>query len=331
MINKNTSRTRRLRNQPISVEELQGVYTALITPMHPGNGLDNAIDYAMLYHLIDDQARAGVNGIVAAGTTGQSPTLSPREHIDFVANVFQYTRQNHPRLQFIAGAGSNCTREALEMSQEIEKRIGHSTFLHVTGYYNNPPQEGIIAHYERLAESLPRSNIIMYNVPSRTGSRIEPETAVYLAENFRNIIGIKEASGNAASAGNIITNTDRSRFRVLSGEDNLVAQIIEVGGTGVISASANAAPRYFVGMTNAALGGDYATSNRLQQEINPLVKDGVFYRKNPIPLAHMFNTQLRLPLIRLPGIEEHLQEVVSRYDPIALGVDLRNYRNQNPG
>ncbi len=321
MINRNH------RNHPIEANELYGTYTALITPMLPGNGLDNRVDYEKMFRLIGDQVKAGVRGIVVAGTTGQSSTLSLDEHAKVVEEVFNYVSRNHPDLQFMVGAGSNCTRDAINLSFSIEDTIGPSTFLHVTGYYNNPPQEGIYAHFERLAIALPNSNIILYNVPGRTSSKIEPRTVVKLSK-IANIVGIKEASGDLENVVGIISETDRDRFVVLSGEDDFVDQIVELGGRGVISAGANIAPRYFVQITNAGLAGEFREAGRLQEAINPLVRQGVFYRKNPIPLAHIFDSELRLPLVKLPDIEPHLVEVLSHYSPAELGIDLRNYRRE---
>lgn len=307
-------------NHPVNVEELEGAYTAVITPMLKGDGLKNLIDYTKLYHLILDQVKAGINGIVVAGTTGQSATLSHQEHADFVTKVYEHVSERHPTLQFIVGAGSNCTREAISLSKEIESRIGPSTFLHVTGYYNNPPQEGIFAHFKRLAREVSESNIILYNVPSRTNSRIDATTLFRLIEGVDNIIGIKEASGDMGLIKAVTEFTNHKRFRVLSGEDHLVARIIRAGGRGVISASANIAPKYFVKITKHALAENFDMAERLQQGIWPLVEEGVFYRKNPIPLAEMFNTELRLP-----NIAPHLKEVLARYTPEGLGINLADY------
>ena len=316
-----------MRNSPVQPAELFGVYPAIITPMKPGDGLSNPIDYQKLFHLIDDLVMAGVKGLVVAGTTGQSATLSPTEQAKFVKNVFLHVRTVYGSggLQFIVGAGSNSTKEAIDLSQHIEHLIGPSTFLHVTGYYNNPPQEGLVAHFSTLAYYLPKSNIIMYNVPSRTGSEIMPETTIQLSR-VNGIIGIKDASGKLEGVTKITGETDSAKFVVLSGEDDIVSNIIERGGKGVISASANIAPAYFVRIVREALDGNYQESRRLQDKINPLVKGGVFYKKNPIPLAHMFNTELRLPLVRLPHIEDHLNEILAKYTPGELGIDIRKYR-----
>ncbi|MEI6731705.1 MAG: 4-hydroxy-tetrahydrodipicolinate synthase [archaeon] len=320
-------RHRTPKNKPVEARNIDGVYTALITPMLAGKGLSNSIDYPKLYRLIDDQERAKVAGIVIAGTTGQSATLDWKEHEELVTNAFNYTGKNYPLMQFIVGAGSNCTREALIHSWNIERKIGPSTFLHVTGYYNNPTQEGLFQHYRTLSESLPNSNIIIYNVPGRTSSNILPETVIRLANETSNIVGIKEASGNLEAAKEIIDHTRRNRFRVLSGEDHLVNDMMQLGAAGVISASANLAPRYFNEIISYAQRGHCAEAEAMQKEINPLVKQGVFRIKNPIPLAYYFNTHLRLPLTPVPEeLRPGLDTLISGYTPERLGIDLRNYR-----
>lgn len=306
-----------MRNQAIQVQELRGVYTALITPMHK----DGSIDYQKLDNLIDDQIKSGINGILACGTTGQSATLSHEEHADLAEYIFNYV---NGRTRVMVSSGSNNTREAIFLSQEIESRIGPSTFLHVTGYYNNPPQKGLVAHYNAVTEAVSSdSNIILYNVPGRTKSNIEAETAITLAKNPK-IIGVKEASGDLELVQRIIDRTDPNEFRVMSGEDNLVAKIIEIGGYGVISATANIAPKYFAEMTRTALEGNNEEANRMQEYIMPLVK-AVFLAKNPIPLAHIFHTELRLPLIKLPEINERVMRSALLYGPRELGICLSKY------
>jgi len=305
-----------MRNQAIQVQELQGVYTALITPMHE----DKSIDYGKLDMLIDDQVEAGVDGVLACGTTGQSATLSHEEHADLAEHIFNYV---DGRARVMVSAGSNSTREAIVLSQEIERRIGPTTFLHVTGYYNNPPQEGLIAHYEAVAEAIgPESNVVLYNVPGRTNSKIKAGTAVELAGHPK-IIGIKEASGDLEQAEKIIRGTNPDNFRLMSGEDNLVTKIIELGGFGVISATANIAPAYFSRMVQAALDPmheDHRRMHEMQQYINPLV-EAVFCAKNPIPLAHMFDTDVRLPLVKLPRIKERIKRALAMFSIKELGID----------
>jgi len=306
-------------NQPIQTNELKGVYPALMTSMHESG----EIDFRKLHMLIDDLIAAGVDGILACGTTGQSATLSHEEHIDLVAHVYNYV---NGKCMFMAGAGSNCTREAIELTTKIEERIGPATFLHVTGYYNNPPQEGLIKHYNAITEAMhPESNLIMYNVPGRTKSNIESDTAIELSKNQK-IIGIKEASGDLEQVERIIKGTDSDNFRVMSGEDNLVAKIMDMGGYGVISASANIAPKLFVELTRFALEGYIETAYKIQEHVNPLVK-AVFCAKNPIPLAHMFDTHLRLPLCRLERVQAQIDTILNRYRSEELGIDLKKYKN----
>ncbi len=327
MANDVTPRT--IRNSPISAEGLRGVYTALITPMRSGDGLANLIDYEKLYRLIDDQARAGVSGIVVAGTTGQGSTLSLGEHAELVRNSFVYARKKHPNLQFIASTGSNSTREAINLSFEIEEAIGPTTFLHATGYYNNPNQEGIREHFERLATCLSNSNIILYNVPKRTGSNIELETVVELSR-VPNIIGIKIANGveSINDANRIVSETDPNKFVVLSGEDKYTVQIIEFGGKGVISATSNFAPLYFTRMTELALTGKTLEARKMQSRIYPFIEHVVFCDINPIPLAHIFDTEVRLPLLKNAYIGGLLDNPYYGFSPEELGIDLKNYREK---
>lgn len=314
-----------MKNRPVEPEELFGAYTALITPMLDGDGISNPIDYSKLKKLIDDQAQSGIRGFVVAGTTGQSSTLSHEEHVELASEVFRYVFSKYPNLKVIVGAGSNCTKEAIDLSCRIEEAIGPSTFLHVTGYYNNPPQEGIDKHFRKLSESIPRSNIILYNVPGRTNSRIELDTLVALS-SVENIVGVKDAAGDVPVLKALAERTRGNKFVILAGEDHIVADIMAVGGRGVISASANLAPKYFADITALALAGDMNDAYKLQREVNQLVKEGVFYRKNPIPLAHMFKTSLRLPLVKLPQIEEHLRKVLASYNSEMLGINLDDYR-----
>ncbi len=309
-------------NKPIQLNELQGTFPALITPMYARDGLTNPIDYDKMFKLIDQQSRAGINGILIAGTTGQSATLSHNEHIALVKEAYHHIKDNNLELDFIVGAGSNCTREAISLSKSIEQAIGPTTFLHVTGYYNNPPQQGLISHFKEISKNI-KGNIILYNVPGRTKSNLQPDSVAELSE-IENIIGLKEASGDLEQVAEIIQKTDSEKFRVLSGEDHQVAEIMKLGGYGVISASANIAPKYFVKITKAALNKDYEKAEKLQQEINPLVKQGVFLVKNPIPLAHIFNTGLRLPLIKIPSIQQKLEDVLSPYKSEDLGINLED-------
>jgi len=314
------------KNEPL--EKLEGCYTAIITPMKKGNGINNEIDYDKLFMLVDDQIKAGIDGLVVAGTTGQSATLEHAEQMHFIAEVFNYV---NGRTRIIPSAGSNCTREAINLSQAIEGEIGPSTLLHVTGYYNNPPPAGQFEHYTTIADRV-QGNIILYNVPGRTSNHIERNTAIELARHPK-IIGLKAAPGKhdpeLKQLKGIIENTNPDYFRVLSGEDDLVAKIIGMGGYGVISASANVAPKMFKQMTDYALSGKYEEAEKLQERLLPLVRQAVFAAKNPIPLAYMFGSGIRLPLCSLEkaGIPpKQVDTVLARYNTTELGVNITKYK-----
>jgi 4-hydroxy-tetrahydrodipicolinate synthase len=313
-----------MKNTALQVQEFKGCYVPLITPMDS----KEEVDYKKLECLVEDCLAAEVDGFVACGTTGQSATLAPEEHVEVAERIFKCL---HGRSKLIVNAGSNSTREAIHLSRAVEERIGPTTFLHVTGYYNCPPQPGLVKHFSTVAESLryDESNIILYNVPSRTTSNITADTAVTLSKHPR-IIGIKEASGNVEQVGIIIQRTDPNSFRVVSGEDKQTVKIVELGGFGVISACANISPLFFARMTHAALEAkkhkDYAEAYAMQNHINPLV-DAVFCAKNPIPLAMMFNTNVRLPLCLIEEVRPQIEMALARYKGAQeLGIDAGKYR-----
>jgi len=284
------------------------------------------IDYERFDRLIEDQIAAGIHGLVIAGTTGQSATLEHEEQIGLIRHAHE---RINGRIYTIAAAGSNNTREAVHMSQRIQEEIGPTTMLHVTGYYNQPPQEGLIAHFSAVADSLRvgGSNIILYNVPGRTRSNIEGDTYVTLSQH-PNIIGIKEASGeDTTEQGRFnMTRRDSMRLAILSGDDgHFVRLMMSTMGNGIISATSNVAPRYFLDMFEAVKRKDYNAAQAHQKAAQELV-DLTFAATNPIPLAHMFNTHVRLPLVRLPRLERRIQETLSRYTPQQLGIDMSRYR-----
>jgi 4-hydroxy-tetrahydrodipicolinate synthase len=302
----------------IAVQDLSGLYPAIITPM----GRNGQIDYGKLDRLIEDFIAAEVSGICACGTTGQSPALSEDEHREILLHV---KKRIDGRCQLIVGAGSNATAKALTQTTTIERDLGATTFLHVTGYYNNPPQAGLCAHFIALAEALrhPESNIIPYNVPSRTASNIEPDTVVALAKHPR-IVGIKESSGNLDQVNEIIARTDPTQFRVLTGECHQIAEVIASGGFGAISAAANVAPRLLARLVAAGLAGDLEQARALQERAKPVI-GAVFAAKNPIPLAMMFSCDVRLPLVLLEELRQSLVATMARYECEELGIDLHSY------
>ncbi len=295
----------------LAATDLLGCYPALITPMREEEG-ELKIDFFHFYKMIEAVLDARCSGIVIAGTTGQSSTLSLEEHIELVARGADYARGHARRLgrsvQVIGSAGSNSTRESIFMMAEILKRAKVDAFLHVTGYYNNPPQEGLLKHYRTVADYAGESDtaVILYNVPGRTKSNIEAATCIKLARHPA-IIAVKEASGDLEQVQAILDGTDRATFTVVSGEDHLVADIIRRGGTGVISASANRWPAEFQSLTELALGGEHDKAEALQKALLPCV-EAVFCVKNPIPLAHMFNTGVRSPLVTIDEMTPENQE-----------------------
>ena len=247
-------------NKAIQPGQLQGAYVALMTPFcfltekqeRSKGFVQKSVDYQKLDMLIEDLVKTGI-GIVACGTTAQSATLSHGEQICLANHIFDRVKG---RVPFIVGAGSNNTEESIDMALGISERIGPTTFLMATGYYNKPPQEGAVAHYKAIAKELEKSksNLVLYNVPGRTVFDLKPESVAELAK-VPNIIGIKEATTDLSRFEYLVQNTDPSKFSVLSGEDSIVADVMRVGGRGVISASANIAPKYFLGITKLAMHG----------------------------------------------------------------------------
>lgn len=305
----------------LTARDLTGVFTAVITPMFNSG----EIDFAKLEQLVEDQIAAGVAGVVPCGTTGQSATLTHEEHIDIAIRV---AKQVKKRCKVIVSAGSNSTREAIHMSNQVEKAIGPVTLLHVTGYYNCPPQEGIRAHFETLADSLlhRESNIVIYNVPGRTACPITAETLIALSAHPQ-IIGVKEVS-SVEQAVAVANATDSDSFRVLSGEDPLTAAMIAGGATGTISGAANLAPKALVDLVAAAMSGDEGRAAVIQRELEEAITY-VYSVKNPIPLGFAFDSAVRLPLCFVPSLEQGLRRVLERYTPEYLGIDLSQYRKSS--
>jgi 4-hydroxy-tetrahydrodipicolinate synthase len=288
--------------------DLAGVHVALFTPLlrdSAKDGLRNGLDYEKAAGMIEDLLEAGIDGIVPIGTTGQSPTVTTEEHLAFVKFTIERVAG---RAKVIAGAGSNSTRESVDMIRAIQEIAPGTPCLCVTGYYNNPPQEGIAAHYEILAEET-GAPIVVYNVPGRTASYIEPETVIRLAAH-PGIVGLKQ-SVNFADPGRfrddtlrIARETARTDFALVSGEDSWFADMLELGGVGLISASANIpeAAKLFLEIRRRFLSGDAAGARAVQAAVDRFVK-WVFCRKSPIPLATFFDSPVFLPLVDLVRTE----------------------------
>lgn len=267
-----------------------GSAVAIITPMQE-NG---AIDYKKLGILIDMQIAGGTDAIVICGTTGESATMTDEEHVECVKFTVKHT--NH-RVPVIAGAGSNNTVYATWLSKEAEA-AGADALLHVTPYYNKCTQKGLVAHFTAIADATPLP-IILYNVPSRTGMTIKPETYLELAKHPR-IVATKEASGDISAIARTAQLCGNS-LAIYSGNDDQVTPIMALGGKGVISVLANIAPRQTHDMAARFLAGDVAGSLALQLEMLPLI-EALFCEVNPIPVKEAMNLMslacgdCRLPL-----------------------------------
>ena len=287
----------------------RGAITALITPFKNG-----ALDEAALQSLVDWQITEGIHGLVPVGTTGESPTLSHAEHERAVEVVIEAADK---RVPIIAGAGSNATAEAIAFTQHAEK-AGADAVLHVTPYYNKPTQEGLVAHFEAIAENtaLP---IILYNIPGRSIVDMTPDTMGRLAE-IKNIVGVKDATADMARIAQQ-AQTCGADFIQLSGEDASAVAFNRQGGTGVISVCANIAPAKCAAMQQATLDGDYDTAETLLAELLPLM-DALFCETSPSPakyaMARMGKCaeEIRLPL--LPASDNARAQIDTAMDALGL-------------
>jgi len=291
----------------ISAPELKGCMVALITPMSKIDG-NLVIDTKKWRKILEGVIDGGVSGIVIAGTTGQSAALTHQEQIRLVTEGSIYARGyaagRGRDIKIVAAAGSNATHEAVQLSRGILEAADVDALLHVTGYYNNPPQPGLVRHFQTIADLTAEFDtpIILYNVPSRTSSNLEADTAIELSRHPY-IIGIKEASGNMDQIKKIIDGTNRDHFGVVSGEDHLVYAIMKMGGLGVISATANRWPREYQALCDLCEAGQWDKAEELQKALQPCV-DATFCVKNPIPLHHMFDADIRLPLLSIAEFPE---------------------------
>ena len=255
-----------------------GSGVAIVTPMHD----DGSVNLEKLDELLEWQISEGTDAVIICGTTGESPTLDVPEHMEVIRHCVKTV---NGRIPVIAGTGSNCTQSAIEMSQEAEAD-GVDALLLVTPYYNKATQSGLIRHYTQIAESV-HVPIIMYNVPSRTGTNIAPETAAYLAKNVENIVGIKEASGNISQVAKVKQLAGED-IELYSGNDDQVIPLESLGGIGVISVLANVAPRFTHEMATAYLNGDPKKAAEMQLACLPLC-DALFCEVNPIPVKTALN------------------------------------------
>ena len=268
-----------------------GAAVAIITPMNA----DGSVNFEELGRIIDDQIAHGTDAIVICGTTGESPTLSDEEH---TACIRYAVKQAAGRVPVIAGTGSNDTKYAIWLSKQAQAG-GADALLLVTPYYNKTTQAGLVAHFTAMAEAggIP---VILYNVPSRTGLNITPETALELSRNPL-INGIKEASGNISQVAKI-AQLCGDELNIYSGNDDQVVPLLSLGGKGVISVVSNVKPELVHNCCKAWFEGDTKTACKLQLEILPLA-DALFCEVNPIPVKYAMNVlgweagPCRLPLV----------------------------------
>ena len=269
----------------------RGAGVALVTPFHA----DGSVDYEKLAELVEEQIAGGTDAIIACGTTGEAATMSEEEHMDVIRFIIKAV--NH-RIPVIAGTGSNCTATAIDLSKQAEE-AGAEGVLLVTPYYNKATQGGLIQHYEAVAGaiSLP---CILYNVPSRTGVTIQPETMAYLYQHVENIVGVKDATGNISMITKLMSLVDEN-FLLYSGDDDQIVPLLSVGGSGVISVLSIVAPHETHEICQKWFDGDIKGAREAQFKAYPLIK-ALFAEVNPIPVKAALNLMgknvgsLRLPL-----------------------------------
>jgi 4-hydroxy-tetrahydrodipicolinate synthase len=287
----------------------RGTFTALVTPFR-----DDRVDVAALEKLLDGQFAGGVSGVVAVGTTGESPTLTHDEREDVIKKCIE---RGKGRCAVLAGTGSYSTREAIEATKRAEA-LGVNGALVVSPYYNKPSQEGLFRHFKAIADavSIP---IILYNIPGRCGVDINADTVVRLAESCRNIVSIKEASGSVERVSELRGRLPES-FTILSGDDSLTLPFMAVGAAGVVSVASNLIPDEVCALVKAFAGKDPATAEKLHRRMFPLFKD-LFIDPNPVPVKKalewrgVMSSACRLPLCEMTAANEaRLRKSLEAFD-----------------
>lgn len=269
----------------------KGAGVALVTPMKE----DLSVDYEKLEELVNYHVENGTDAIIICGTTGEAATLSHEEHLDVIKACVEYTKK---RIPVIAGTGSNCTETAIYLSQKAEE-YGADGLLVVSPYYNKATQEGLVKHFTAVANSV-KLPILLYNVPSRTGCNILPETVVRLVNEVENIVGVKEASGNISQVAKLMELAN-GKVDLYSGNDDQIVPVMSLGGIGVISVLSNVAPQQTHDICAKYLEGDVKGSLSLQLKYLSVI-DALFKEVNPIPVKKALNLMgknvgsLRMPL-----------------------------------
>lgn len=283
----------------------KGAGVAIVTPMHE----DGSVNYEKLEEILEFQINNSTDAIIICGTTGESSTMTHGEHLKTIKFAIDKVAK---RVPVIAGTGSNCTETAIMLSKEAAS-YGADALLIVTPYYNKATQKGLIAHYTAIAEAVPETPIIMYNVPSRTGCNLQPATVAALVKNVKNIVGIKAASGDLSQVAKLMSMVGDD-IELYSGNDDQILPILSLGGLGVISVLSNVAPKHTHDMVMKFLEGDLKEAARLQLEAVPLI-NALFCEVNPIPVKEAMNMMgmnvgpLRMPLCEM---EESNKEILKK-------------------
>jgi 4-hydroxy-tetrahydrodipicolinate synthase len=271
--------------------DIRGCGTALVTPFRK----DGSVDEATLRRLVQFQLREGIDFLVPCGTTGETPTLEHGEYLGIIRLVVEEVRGKVP---IIAGVGGNNTKKVIELAQEVQG-LGAQGILSVAPYYNKPTQEGLYQHFQAIAASI-ELPVILYNVPGRTSSNIEPPTVARLAK-IRNILGIKEASGSITQQMEVL-NAVEPGFRVLSGDDAFTFPLMALGGVGIISVVSNEIPAQMTRLAHLMLDGKWEEARKLHFQLLPLMQAN-FLETNPIPvkaalaMMGLIEEVYRLPLV----------------------------------
>ena len=293
----------------MKVDWMRGCATALVTPFKA----DGAIDEDRLRALVDRQINGGVNLLVPCGTTGESATMTEDEDQRVIAITVEVARG---RARVIAGTGSNSTAAAIEYSKRA-RDLGADAMLQVAPWYNKPTQEGLYAHFRAIAEAIPETPIMLYNVPGRTSSNINAQTVLRLAQDCENIVAIKEASGNLTQIMEILR-ARPANFRVLSGDDAVTLPLIALGAEGIVSVASNEAPDLMSRMAELALAGNWEDARALHYRLLPLMEIN-FIESSPGPvkaamaMMGLLEENFRLPLVPIQEQSRaRIREVVTK-------------------
>ena len=272
----------------------KGAGVAIVTPMHE----DGSVNYEKLGEILEFQIEGGTDAIIICGTTGESSTLTHEEHLQAIKYTVDKVAK---RIPVIAGTGSNCTETAIKMSKEAVS-YGADALLIVTPYYNKATQKGLIRHYTAIANAVPETPIIMYNVPSRTGCNLQPATVAELVKNVKNIVGLKAASGDLSQIAKTVSLAGDA-LELYSGNDDQTLPIMSLGGLGVISVLSNIAPRETHDMAAKFLEGDIKGAAKIQIDAVPLI-NALFCEVNPIPVKEAMNLMgMNVGPVRMPLCE----------------------------